>query len=77
VVKHKGSCKVLQQTLRQKLFHPDTLHQAQKYLYAERAFKELMARDQDGEHLAMFAHWRWRYCTLGNIYTESTKECPQ
>lgn len=35
VVQHKSSCKVLQQALRQKLFHPDTLRQAQGYLYAE------------------------------------------
>jgi hypothetical protein len=35
VVKHKSSCKTLQQALRQKLFHPDTLRQAQGYLNAE------------------------------------------
>jgi hypothetical protein len=35
MVNQEHSCKTLQQALRQKLFHPDTLRQAQGYLYAE------------------------------------------
>jgi DNA adenine methylase len=41
--KHSETRQQLQDALRRRLFHPDTLHQAQQYLYSDSTSKDILA----------------------------------